>query len=91
MSPLLTALIEVDNNARLLMRASGNTRQKEQLRDAVQDLRAKVLDVLAQRAADSEELDVDTFKAIVRLAAKRGKWTDFVTAFNQVGREVGGS
>ena len=89
MSPLLEAMIGVDTNAGLLMRHVGTRRQKEEMRDALQDLRRKVLDTVAARAAEGAELDVESFKAIVRLASERGRWSDFSLAFNQVAREVG--
>jgi hypothetical protein len=88
MNPLLASLLDVDNAARLLMQRAGTSRQKEHLRDALHDLREQVLDVVAARAAEAGELDVETFKAIVRHAADRGRWQDFSIAFNQVGREV---
>jgi hypothetical protein len=93
MSPLIAALIEVDTQVRALTRRAGTRPQKEALRSAMQDLREQVIDVVAARAAadgalDDGELDVDTFKAIVRHAAERGRWQDFSIAFNQVGREV---
>jgi hypothetical protein len=91
MSPLVAALLEVDTRARALARRHGTREQKAELRTAMQDLRGKVLDVVAARAAlghdEGEELDVESFKAIIRLAAERGRWSDFAMAFNQVGRE----
>jgi hypothetical protein len=87
-NPLIEKLIAVDNQMRLLMRHAGTRRQKAELCDALQALRASVLDVVAaQAAAGAAELDVEDFKAIIRLAAQRGQWGDFAFAFNQVGME----
>lgn len=88
--PLLTAFIEADCAARELMRFAGNTRQREHLRDAVADLRAAVLHVIAAEAAGGAvRIDVDTFKEIVRHHHEIGlDWPAMVEAFNDV-REGG--
>lgn len=88
-SPLMTALLDVDCKARVLMRVAGNTRQREQLRDALDDLRHSVLDVVAHNAArGAGALDLDTFRNIVARAADLGiAWADLVDAFNQVRAE----
>lgn len=88
--PLLQAFLEVDCKARELMRRAGSSRQREDLRDAVADLRTNVLTVIAGEAGRGEvRLDVDTFKSIVRLHRELGiDWPDLVAAVNEV-REGG--
>jgi hypothetical protein len=85
-SPLMAALPDVDCKARVLMRVAGNTRQREQLRDALDELRGSVLDVVAHNAARGMvDLDLDTFRGIVERAAELGlSWTDMAGTFNQV-------
>ncbi|MBX9944922.1 MAG: hypothetical protein K2Y40_12640 [Reyranella sp.] len=84
--PLIAAMIEVDTKASLLMRSTGNSRQREGLRDAIADLRLTVLDVVgAQAAAGIGPIDLDTFKAIVRRGHDLGlAWPDMVAAFTAV-------
>jgi|GEM_PF-871972 len=88
--PLLGAFLEVDCKSRELMRFAGNNRQREQLRDAVAELRAAVLEVIAvDAAAGAVRVDADTFKAIVRHFREIGlDWPAMVEAFNDV-REGG--
>lgn len=88
--PLLAAFLEVDCKSRELMRRAGSSRQREDLRDAVADLRVSVLTVVAVEAGRGEvRLDVDTFKSIVRLHREIGiDWQELVDAFNDV-REGG--
>lgn len=87
-SSLMAAFLAVDNSTRTLMRFSGSNRQKEELRDAIADLRRHVLDVVALNIADgSGEFDVELFRAIVRRGAALGLWQEMATAFNQIGRE----
>ena len=89
--PLLGALLEVDSPSRELMRHAGASRQREDLRDAVAQLRAVALQTIALQAGAGSipMLDAATFKAIVRRHRELGLgWQAMVEAFNEV-REGG--
>lgn len=84
--PLIAAMLEVDTRASLLMRSTGNSRQREGLRDAIAELRETVIDVVgANAAAGAGPIDLETFKAIVRRGHDLGlSWPDMVEAFSAV-------
>lgn len=89
--PLLGALLAVDCCSRDLMRHAGSTRQREDLRDALADLRRTALHTIALQAGAGSiaMLDAATFKAIVRRHRELGLgWQEMVDAFNEV-REGG--
>jgi hypothetical protein len=87
MKDILDAFLAVDCSASVLMHAAGNSRQREQLRDALQELRAKILDVVANNVRGDGALDVETFRHIVRRGASLGLWPDMTQAFNDLRQE----
>ena len=84
--PLIAAMLEVDAKASLLMRSTGNSRQREGLRDAIAELRETVIDVVgANAAAGVGPIDLDTFTAIVRRGKELGLgWHEMAAAFTAV-------
>lgn len=87
MKELLDAFMAVDCSANVLMHSAGNTRQREHLRDALQDLRGKVIDVIARGAGRDRDLDIETFKHIIRRGAELGLWPEMTQAFNDLRQE----
>ena len=82
--PLLDHLLAVDCAAANVLRVAGSTRQREQLRDALAEMRGNVLDVVAHQVVTGDAaLDLDLFKQIVQRAHQSGlNWQDLVAAFN---------